>query len=303
MPTNRCVTAVLVQYELSSMTSFCLYLQQIVTSQQFVQTIQSQQDSQRHTQNVVNQFQQQVPTTVSHLQRLSSLNQVQLVVTKQQSPIKPKRTPLLRPLRAKPSPEGTQINSQLLQFGQQNLQITQLPNGQLTLTPQPTQQQCILLQALQQPQTITLQTVGNVHGIPQTITLPIQGQTIGQQLFGPNIFIQTPQLFQTVQPGLAHQNPPILLTNNGGVQISQMQGLNNTSQEGRIANTNAIKTIPNATTIGGHHTEKISEMDSETLDNKEQVTGEFNSKSGTRNMETFDQQTVHAMDLCGFDVT
>lgn len=264
---------------------FSFFFQQIVNSQQFVQTVQSQQNTQKQIQNVLNQLQQQVQTvqsTASNLQTSQSGNQAQLVTTQQQNVATNQTTPGTTTATSK-APQvqtvtaGAQINGQTLQFGQQNLQIQQLPNGQLALTQQPAQQQGIVLQAVQQPQTITLQTLGNVQGIPQTITLPIQGQAIGQQLSGANIFIQTPQGLQAVQPGQAlYQNPLILGANNGGVQTLQIQGLNVASQQQQTATTNAITTIPYATTIGGQQVQ-ISQMQTTSLGNKGQV-GEFTPK-------------------------
>lgn len=276
-------------------------LPQIVNSQQFVQTVQSQQNTQKQIQNVLNQLQQQVQTvqsTASNLQTSQSGNQAQLVTTQQQNVATNQTTPGTTTATSK-APQvqtvtaGAQINGQTLQFGQQNLQIQQLPNGQLALTQQPAQQQGIVLQAVQQPQTITLQTLGNVQGIPQTITLPIQGQAIGQQLSGANIFIQTPQGLQAVQPGQAlYQNPLILGANNGGVQTLQIQGLNVASQQQQTATTNAITTIPYATTIGGQQVQ-ISQMQTTSLGNKGQVVTQTNSNGMNLPAKSWNnQQTV-----------
>lgn len=168
---------------------------------------------------------------------------------------------------------GTQIGDQNLQIGQQNLQIQQLANGQLTFTPEPTQQQRIILPA-SEPQIIAVQTLNNVQGIPQIITLPMQGQTIGQQLSGTNIFLQTPQGLQTVQPGQAlYQNPLTMGSNNGGAQTLQIQPLNIfESRQQQTSTTNAIATVPCARTTG----EQLEQTS--TLASKGQ-SGEFNPQN------------------------
>ncbi|PIK52532.1 putative transcription factor Sp3-like isoform X3 [Apostichopus japonicus] len=208
----------------------------------------------------------------------------QVTTAQQQNVVSSQATPVTSTATSKvqTSTAGTQLQGQTIQFGQQNLQIQQLPNGQITLTPQPTQQQGIVLQAIQQPQTITLQTLGNIQGVPQTITIPIQSQTVGQQLAGANIFIQTPQGLQAVQPGQAlYQNPVFLGGNNGGVQTLQIQGLNVAGQQQQqTATSNAITTVPYATTIGGQQVQ-ISQMQAATLGNKGQIVTQNNSNGIT----------------------
>lgn len=264
-------------------------LPQIINNQQFVQ-MQPQQSTQKQIQNVISQLQQQVnsatnvQTSQNNAVQLATTTQQQnVMVTSQGSTVTSTATSKAQQVQAVAS--GNQVQGQTIQLGQQNVQIQQLPNGQITLTPQPTQQQGIVLQALQQPQTITLQTLNNVQGIPQTITIPIQGQTVGQQLSGANIFIQTPQgTLQAVQPGQAiYQNPVILGASNGGVQTVQIQGLNVGTQQQQTATSNAITTIPYATTIGGQQVQ-ISQVHPVTLGTKQQVVQQVTQNNNNGNV-------------------